>query len=109
MISIKGYLQMSHTLATLPPGWSALAAVVKSAVALTQVRLSRIEIQDGVLYLEDDGTSKHTDVFQRFAKTILQESARTCMVCGVGGIRRKEQYGKPPLCFTHYAEYINEV
>jgi hypothetical protein len=109
MSTIKSYLQTHHTLGTLPPGWAHTVDVIRDAVQTLQVRLTRVEIKDGVLYLEDDGTSPHSEIFKRFAKSILQETARTCMVCGKFGIRRKEHDGKPPLCITHYATFINEV
>lgn len=95
-----------HTI--LPIGWSKLATVITNASILCVTTNITISIRNGILYVSCE-SSTHIDMFKRIMQTLLQESAKTCMVCGSFGLRRKEQVGSPPLCAQHYIEYINAI
>lgn len=46
-------------------------------------------------------------LFKRVCQSMASESAKTCMICGNFGRRRKELEHKPSLCPAHYLDYIN--
>lgn len=101
----------------LPDGWrNKFQEVILGLDELVKVELSGIAIKDGVLYIRY-AVNKEKDVqwlqksllAEYVTKTLLQQSAQTCMVCGQYARRRKEQAHKPALCRKHYLEYINAL
>jgi hypothetical protein len=92
----------------LPDGWQRLSQVVSDAAELCNANDITISVKNGILYVTCQ-TADQPDMFKRLMRTLLQDSAKTCMVCGSFGLRRKEQVGSPPLCAKHYVEYINAI
>jgi hypothetical protein len=92
----------------LPAGWLQLANVIEKAAKLCGVNDITVVVKNGILYVTCQNAGQ-PDMFSRLMRTLLQDSAKTCMVCGSFGLRRKEQVGCPPLCANHYVEYINAI
>lgn len=112
---VQNYLSLEEVSTTpyevandLPLGWRKLADVIDEAAKLCGVRDIAVTIKNGILYVTCQ-TAVQPDMFRRIMKTLLQDSAKTCMMCGSFGLRRKEQVGSPPLCPDHYVEYINAI
>jgi hypothetical protein len=103
-----GGLPINTILRALPPGW-----VLKFSSILMDLdeRLKsffvELAIRDGVLYLSQHEQAEYRQITELVIRSLSQESARTCMVCGERGLRRKEQEHKPCLCRTHYLDFIN--
>jgi hypothetical protein len=99
----------------LPLGWRKFTEELFQASMAHQRPQSfgKVTIRDGVLYCTiqkgkpDNREEEHKSLFTRISTSLMQESAKTCMVCGKFGKRRKELEHKPSLCPTHYLEYIN--
>jgi hypothetical protein len=99
----------------LPTGWHKFVEELFQASMSHQRPMSvgKVTIKDGVLYSSiemgkpDNREEVHKKLFVRISTSLMQESAKTCMVCGKFGKRRKELEHKPSLCPTHYLEYIN--
>jgi len=103
-------VQLDTILRLLPPGWTTkFASDITAMYVKLSPLISRVAIADGVLYLDDSSISPNHSLVKYITRSFAQESARTCMVCGAPGRRRKEQLGKPPLCRPHYLEFINSV
>jgi hypothetical protein len=113
---LENYLSVSKVtdnpeiiLLQLPTGWrSKFQEIVLGLYSIIKVKLTGIDIRDGVLYITfvaDNEPKKQLADY--VVKTLLQQSAQTCMMCGQYARRRKEQAHKPALCRTHYLEYIN--
>jgi hypothetical protein len=90
----------------LPIGWHKFVQIIFDAATVCQVTVHTLDIKNGTLYVKGEGG--HIDIFNRVARTIMIDSALTCMICGNYGRRRKDESGSPPLCGAHYLEYINE-
>jgi hypothetical protein len=108
---VQNYLvtiDVPFTTDVLPSGWHKLNSVIADATTLCAASGLSVTIKNGILYVTCQ-TALHHDMFNRLMRTLLQDSAKTCMVCGSFGLRRKEQAGCPPLCAQHYVEYINAI
>lgn len=95
----------------LPPGWIKFIPIIWNTSELCQVKISSFFIRNGTLYVRRHDTDELTlsqDIFIRVMRTIMIDSALTCMICGSFGRRRKNESGSPPLCSDHYLTYINE-
>lgn len=95
----------------LPPGWkNTFEEIITSFYIPLGVTIVGVAIRDGVLYITQ---SPHGLVNVRVTnyviRSLLQDSAKTCMMCGRHARRRKEQAHKPALCRDHYLEYINAL
>jgi hypothetical protein len=99
-------LSKDEVLNFLPPGWHKFIQVIFESANICQVKIHTLDIKNGTLYVRSEGV--HLDTFNRVARTIMMDSALTCMICGSYGRRRKDESGSPPLCGAHYLDYINE-
>lgn len=95
----------------LPPGWKTqFEEVICGIETVLNVEIIGVDIRDGVLYLTISPSQLTNVTLTNYVlKTLAQQSAQTCMVCGQYARRRKEQAHKPALCRTHYLEYINAL
>ena len=112
---VQNYLALTDETTTpdqahsiLPQGWVFLSEVIGEASKLCGANDLVVSIKNGILYVTCQNAGQ-PDMFRRLMRTLLQDSAKTCMVCGSFGLRRKEQVGCPPLCANHYVEYINAI
>jgi hypothetical protein len=90
----------------LSPGWQKFVRIIFDTAEVCQINVHTLDIKNGTLYVTGEGV--HIDIFNRVARTIMIDSALTCMICGNYGRRRKDESGSPPLCGAHYLDYINE-
>src|SRR5574337_1150770 len=72
----------------LPEGWHKFVPILLEAATLCGTKVMKMEINDGVLYVEAEHIG-HIRIFGRVARSLSQESALTCMSCGIFGRRRK--------------------
>lgn len=95
----------------LPPGWATkFFKIIHGLKDIIQVNLTGLDIKDGVLYISYLSMSDTPhELAQYVTRSVLQQSAQTCMICGKYARRRKEQAHKPALCREHYLEYINSL
>jgi len=119
--SLQPFLEVSVTDSTkiksrdiielLPPGWKTqFEEVIVGIESVLDVDIIGVDIRDGVLYLTMSPSQLTNVTLTNYVlKTLAQQSAQTCMVCGKYARRRKEQAHKPALCRTHYLEYINAL
>lgn len=103
-----GGLPLNTILRALPAGWRIkFESILFDLDTVLESFFIELAIRDGVLYLSQYKQAKYKQLTELVTRSLSQESARTCMVCGVPGIRRKEQEHKPCLCRVHYLEFIN--
>lgn len=119
--SLEPFLQVSVTdknkinskdiIDLLPPGWKTqFEEVIRGIQDVLDVDITGVDIRDGVLYIRMSPSQLVNVTLTNYVlKTLAQQSAQTCMVCGQYARRRKEQAHKPALCRTHYLEYINAL
>jgi hypothetical protein len=94
----------------LPQGWKKLTRTILMVKHLFQdsCELKELKMEKGLLRItltsEADDVS---ELLNRLAHSIARESANTCLVCGVWGVRRKIETYSPSFCVTHYIEYVN--
>lgn len=105
-LSVASGISQDQAHGFLPVGWHKFVGVIFDAAKLCQVNIHTLDIKNGTLYVKGEGIND--DVFNRVARTIMIDSALSCMICGSYGRRRKDESGSPPLCGAHYLEYINE-
>jgi hypothetical protein len=103
---IKG-LSESDAVNFLPDGWHKFIEIIFDAARVCEIKIHMLDIKNGTLYVTGEGV--YDSIFKRISRTIMIDSALTCMVCGKYGLRRKNEIGSPPLCGPHYLDYINEV
>jgi hypothetical protein len=103
-------LDPSEIVLSLPDGWrEKFKSIIFDFYDVLKSPLIAVDIRDGVLYLTKSDDSLHITIANYVIRSVAQESARTCMVCGKYARRRKEQAHKPALCREHYLEYINAL
>jgi hypothetical protein len=92
----------------LPIGWFKFINDIQYACRHMNVKLVTLKIFNGVLYITGTTWNGPTQaLFDRIARTFTSDSARTCMICGNAGSRRKDLEHKPALCMKHFLDYIN--
>lgn len=107
-ISDDAGLPVSTILKALPNGWVAeFNKLIMELDDVSQSSIVALDIRDGVLYLTMSEKGRYHKLTTLVTRSLSQESARTCMMCGQYGLRRKEQDHKPCLCRTHYLDFIN--
>ena len=107
-ISDDAGLSVSTILKALPNGWvTTFNTLIMEIDDISPSSIVKLDIKNGVLYLSVCEQTKYKQLITLVVRALSQESARTCMVCGIPGIRRKEQEHKPCLCRVHYLEFIN--
>lgn len=92
--------------AVLPAGWHKLIPIIFETASICKINISALDIKQGTLYIK--GVGEYQNIFNRVARSLMMDSALTCMVCGKYGRRRKDESGSPSLCGAHYLDYINE-
>lgn len=101
-------IPVSTILRTLPIGWEVrFRTLIMELDDISPNSIVKLDIRDGVLYISLREQSKYHQLTTLSVRALSQESARTCMICGDPGIRRKEQEHKPCLCRVHYLDFIN--
>ena len=97
----------------MPIGWrDTIWAFAKKAMARLNVSPSRIVLhaENGLLRITARSSDPlDTDIMKQVSQYIARQSARTCMVCGKFGYRRKMESGWPCLCRDHYILYANAL
>ena len=101
-------LPVSTILMNLPVGWEMkFNTVIMEMDDISRSSITGLDIRDGALYLTIHENGAYHKLMTLAIRSLSQESARVCMMCGEFGKRRKEQEHKPCLCRSHYLDYIN--
>lgn len=104
-------LTKAEVINLLPIGWhNSFTEIIDGLYIPLNARIIGVDIRNGVLYLTKDSSGLTYDAISTYViRSLSQESAKTCMMCGKFARRRKEQAHKPALCREHYLEYINAL
>lgn len=107
-ISNDGGLSVSTILKALPNGWvTEFNTIIMELDDISPSSIVALDIRDGVLYLTMKENGRYYKLTTLVTRSLSQSSAKTCMMCGKFGLRRKEQQHKPCLCRSHYIDFIN--
>ena len=103
-------IRVSGVTKYLPDGWSKFGEILDGVQDWLGADNISLKYKNGVLYvIATTDNPAVNEAYRRIAQTIMMDSARTCIVCGNRGSRRKGFGGQPPLCREHFLEYINTI
>lgn len=70
--------------------------------------ISEVRLEKGLLRFYSESEHEHLKmIFDQVAQIPARMSAKSCMVCGQKGSRRKTEKFWPALCRKHYIQYVN--